>query len=174
MYMVEIWKEMLKNVKYKEAQKAKFRLPAILPIVLFNGVNSWTVAKSFKDMLNEKEMFEEHLVDFKYILVDVNAYSNEELIRIANGISIVVMMDQKIVGKDKAEFEKRLNQIMIMKEKLPAEKLELILEWLQEVFKNRFPQKVQGDVMDIINNLKSKLVGKPPRNGVRYHPKKVE
>ena len=76
--MVEIWKEMLKNVKYKEAQKAKFRLPAILPIVLFNGVNSWTVAKSFKDMLNEKEMFEEHLVDFKYILVDVNAYSNEE------------------------------------------------------------------------------------------------
>lgn len=95
MYMVEIWKNELSGKKQKEVQDKDFKLPAIVPILLYNGLTKWNVARRFKDILSEKERFEEYLVDFKYILVDVNKYTEEELEKTANAISCVIMMDQK-------------------------------------------------------------------------------
>lgn len=154
MYMVQIWREILKNVEYKDAQKSDFRLPAIVPIVLYNGASNWDVPLDFKDILNETEIFADHLVSFKYILVDINSYNKEELTKIANAVSLIVLMDQKIVAGDRKEFENRFNQIIEMKDKLPVEKLEAIIEWLIEVLRRRFPENMQEELIKIISSLK--------------------
>ena len=46
LYMIEIWREKLKNTKLNEFKRKSFRLPAIVPIVLYNGKNKWTAAKN--------------------------------------------------------------------------------------------------------------------------------
>lgn len=95
LYQVEIWRDILKNTPQEEAAKKDFRLPAIVPIVLYNGVNQWTAAQSFKESCSGYQLFADTLLDFKYILIHVNKYSKEDLMEIANVISTVFLLDQK-------------------------------------------------------------------------------
>ena len=86
-----------------------------------------------------------------YILVNVNGYNEEELLEVANSISCIIMMDQSIVARHKEIMLRRLNKIMQRKDKLAPEKMELIIEWLMEVFSKRFPA---AEAKKIIENLR--------------------
>jgi hypothetical protein len=57
LYMVEIWRDVLRNTDKKEAERKEFRLPVIVPLVLFNGAGNWTACRSYKETLNAYEMF---------------------------------------------------------------------------------------------------------------------
>ena len=84
MYMVELWREILRNSEKKEIKRKSHRLPAIVPIVLYNGTKKWTCARNFKDIINESQLFGDNILDFKYILVDINRYSKEYLYEFKN------------------------------------------------------------------------------------------
>lgn len=151
MYMVQIWKQELTNVKYVDAQEQDYKLPAIVPIVLYNGEKEWDAVMRFRDLQNGEEKFGNYLVDFQYILISVDGYDEKDLLRVANAISCIIMMDQTIVSKDKDVMIRRLNTIVQMKYKLPPEKMELIIEWLLEVFSKRFPE---AEAKKIIESMK--------------------
>lgn len=74
LYISEIWREVLKNTKKIEAKSKDFKLPAIVPIVLYNGEYKWTVEKNFKNVINQSELFGNSIIDFEYILIDINKY----------------------------------------------------------------------------------------------------
>ena len=151
MYMVQIWKQELSNVKYNEVQHKDYKLPTIVPIVLYNGDANWDAVMQFKDLQEKSEKFGAYLVDFSYILVATNSYDVNDLIKIANAISCIIMMDQTKVAKDKDEMMKRLHHIVGMKDILPPEKMNIILEWLKEVFLKRLPE---DETKKTIENLK--------------------
>lgn len=151
MYMVQIWKQELTNVKYAEAEGQAYKLPAIIPVVLYNGEKEWDTVMRFRDLLNEPGRFGEYQVDFQYILVSVNSYSEKELLKVANAISCIVMMDQRIVAKDKEVMIRRLNEIVRIQHQLAPEKMRLIIEWLMEVFSKRIPE---AEAKRIIEGLK--------------------
>lgn len=77
-YMSEIWRNEISNTDEKEFKRKSYRLPAILPIVVYNGRNNWTAAKSFKEVQSGYELLEENVVDFKYLLYDINRMDEEE------------------------------------------------------------------------------------------------
>ena len=151
MYMVQIWKQELTSVKPEEANKKGFKLPAIVPIVLYNGASKWDAVLRFKDLQNESERFGEYLVDFQYILISTNDYSEKDLLKVSNAISCIIMMDQKIVKRNKNAMIRRLNKIVAIQDKLPAEKIDLLYEWLVEVLMKRFPER---EAQEIIQGLK--------------------
>ncbi|PHV69742.1 hypothetical protein CS063_14185 [Sporanaerobium hydrogeniformans] len=41
MYMIEIWREVLKGISKEKIKKKYFKLPAIVPIVTYNGKDKW-------------------------------------------------------------------------------------------------------------------------------------
>ena len=151
MYMVQIWKQELTNVKYNEAQDKNYKLPSIVPIVLYNGSREWDAVINFRDLLSKSDRFGEYLVNFKYILVNVNQYSEQELLRIANAISCIIMMDQAIITKDKEVMLRRLGKITQMKDILAPEKMTLIIEWLIGVFSKRLSEE---ETKKIVESLK--------------------
>lgn len=57
MYMVELWRDVLMNNEKKEIKRKDYRLPAIFPIVIYNGSNKWRCARNFKDIINESQLF---------------------------------------------------------------------------------------------------------------------
>ncbi len=71
-YMVEIWRDTFNNTPKEERERKGFRLPVIIPAVLYNGKNKWTAKKEFKETLAEHQRFEKHLLNFRYILFDIN------------------------------------------------------------------------------------------------------
>ena len=101
--MVEIWRDVLKNIPSEEAARKDFRLPPIIPILLYNGRDKWTACRSFKETLAEAELFKEFVVDFKYILIDVNRYDKQTLMDLANLIGTVFLIDQSKDFKDYTE-----------------------------------------------------------------------
>jgi len=44
----------------------------ICKLVLYNGEYKWTVEKKFKNVISKSELFGNNIIDFEYILIDIN------------------------------------------------------------------------------------------------------
>lgn len=148
MYMTEIWRDELKNIDTKVKKRKNYRLPAIIPMVLYNGKNNWTAAKNFKDILKGHELFEDSVVDFRYLLFDVNRMEKEELLEIANVISSVFLLDQKVEDKEIVDRLKLVGRIL---RKNPSKEQQKILRaWIINILKNRFKDNVKTDINKLL------------------------
>ena len=148
MYMTEIWRDELSNTEDKEKKRKDYKLPAIVPIVLYNGKGKWTAVRNFKEILNGYELFDENIIDFKYLLLDVNRMEKKELIEIANIVSSVFLLDQDVEVK---EVVKRLKLIGRLIRKGPTkEQKETFNRWLKNILKNRFTKEVSENVFKVL------------------------
>ena len=138
-YMAEIWRKHLKEYSKETVKKADFKLPAIIPIVLYNGDKNWTAPLSFKDKIQRADLFGDHVVDFQYILINVNAYSKEDLIAIQNTISAVFLLDQKV---DSKEFVDRATLVATKFNLLTQEHKLKLKDWLDHIIKEPLRQPV--------------------------------
>jgi predicted transposase/invertase (TIGR01784 family) len=82
-YMLRIW-------ELHHRQSPKHELPAILPLVIYQGVGPWRLGVRFRDLLApEQEALFPYLPDYRFILYDLSHLSDEE---IRGGIITRVML----------------------------------------------------------------------------------
>ena len=82
-YMIRIWELHLR-------QSTRPDLPAILPLVLYQGLGAWKVGHRFKDLLDgAHESLFTYVPDFEYIVCDLSRYGDEE---IKGGVMARVML----------------------------------------------------------------------------------
>lgn len=144
MYMIEIWREVLKGVSKEEIKKKDFKLPAIVPIVTYNGKDKWSVPLTFKEKITKYELFGDKLLDFEYVLLDVNRYDKEMLLQKESISSAIFLLDQKVSYE---EYMNRLATIVKAFNKLaPEEKLEL-KNWLA----NTLSEEIKDVALSILN-----------------------
>lgn len=151
LYMVEIWRSILKDVPKKELRRKDFELPVIVPIVLYNGSRKWTAKTSYKEILSSYETFGEYAVDFKYILIDVNRYTKDELLKLENLIASVFLLEQKV------EFEEmmaRLKELSNMLKKLNEDEILLFKAWFKKILMARMPEEERKNIERIIDENK--------------------
>jgi predicted transposase/invertase (TIGR01784 family) len=127
-YMLEIWRDQLRNVNAEEAGRKGYKLPAIVPIVLYNGSGAWTASRSFRETLDHQEWFGEELLDFKYILIDLNAYSERELKNLSNLISLVFLLERK---RDFQELVEQMAEMSDMLQGMSQELFPLFKSWMK-------------------------------------------
>lgn len=147
LYISEIWREILKNTKKIEAKSKEFKLPAIVPIVLYNGVYKWTVEKKFKNVINQSELFGNNIIDFEYILIDINKYEKEELMQLKNIVSAVFLLDQKV---DVEEFISRVKDIAINFNSLNEKQKMMLRHWLRMTLNEEIKDKLGENIEDIL------------------------
>jgi len=150
LYIVEIWRDIYNNTPEKERERKGFRLPAVIPAVLYNGASSWTAARNFKEILAGYRQFEKHVLDFRYILFDINRYQVEELYRAANLISSVFVLDQRIQA---GELIGRLRRLADGLKNLSRDEFRQFVIWLAHVLKARLPEPLQEKVDRIIDEV---------------------
>jgi predicted transposase/invertase (TIGR01784 family) len=147
LYMSEIWREILKNTKQAEVKSKEFKLPAIVPLVLYNGEYKWTVEKKFKNIINKSELFGNNIIDFEYILIDINKYEKEELMSLKNMVSAVFLLDQKV---DIEEFISRVKDIAISFNNLSEEQKMMLRHWLRITLSDELKDKLGEKIEDIL------------------------
>ncbi|MDR0949440.1 MAG: Rpn family recombination-promoting nuclease/putative transposase [Lachnospiraceae bacterium] len=49
----------------KVRRKKNFRLPVVVPCILYNGVGNWTAARSFREYLQGGDLFGKYAIDFR-------------------------------------------------------------------------------------------------------------
>jgi len=101
---------------------------------------------SFREMQESHELFGEHLVDFKYILFDVNRYSDEELFEIGNLMSSVFAIDKNEDAK--VLIDKLKRTIRILKNSTPDQWVRY-KRWLKRIFSNRFDdEQIKNEIIE--------------------------
>ena len=128
-YINEILREYVKNLNKEDKKNKKgFKIPAVVPIVLYNATREWTVPRYFKDIVKNNELFGETIVNFKYELFDVNhEYTKEELIKNNNITSAIFLLDQKV---EPLEFFNRLKVVALEFNRLTTREKEILKHWI--------------------------------------------
>lgn len=149
-YMSSIWREIVKNTEKNEFRRKDFKLPAIIPIVLYNGKERWTAAKSLKEKISSIDKFDDNIVDFNYILLDVNRYSREELISKGDISSAIFLLDQ---NSEIYELLNRIRDIVLHFYNLSDRDINLIKHWLR----NTIDEEIVKDIENLLSVDKSEV-----------------
>lgn len=137
LYQVEIWRYWMQQQEKKLTAQKMFRLPLIVPIVLYNGEGPWTVSRRFREKVAREDMFGPELIDFEYILIDVARYREEDLLAVANTIGSVFLLDQT---RDKEELQGRLNKLLGIMRQMPEENQQKFFAWIVHMLARKWPE----------------------------------
>ena len=118
-YMMCIWTAYKKEMETMHAgitRRKEFRYPVIIPIVYFEGEAKWTAARNFRERISRESQFRKWIPDFRYELVNVCAYSNEELLSREDEMSLIMLINKIQNDVDLEQFLRlpgdRLNRIL--------------------------------------------------------------
>lgn len=71
-----------------------FKYPPILPIVYYEGTLNWSAVKNFKDRVHLSEALGQYIPDFEYIVVPLNAYTNQDLLEKKDELSLIFLINK--------------------------------------------------------------------------------
>jgi len=124
--------------KPKPKTRRNAKLPAIVPIVVYNGRRRWTAPRRFRRLIREEGRFEEGLLDFTYRLIDVRRLKEEELLSRGGAAATAFWLD----GAEKEEeLARRLRALPQVVRRMPAEQAEPLLGWVAAALRLRLPEK---------------------------------
>ncbi len=106
-YMIYIWEAYAKEAEAKQREITKqkgFRYPPVLPIIYYEGKQKWTVPPDFKSRIHHGDAFGEYVPNFRYYLVPICDYSNEELLEKADEMSLIMLINKIQTAEDVSAF----------------------------------------------------------------------
>ena len=140
-YSMEIMRLIIKG---KENKSKEYKYPLIIPIIIYTGDKKWDAKLSMKELIEEVEWYEEKE---EISLIDVNKYSNEELLQEDNILSKVMLLEK---SKNKIEFIKNVEKILQNANDKNLEKLKDII-----IYK-AYDALEQEKIENILNKIKNK------------------
>ena len=111
-YMVYIWEEYEKEMEKKQAGISKtkgFRYPPVLPIIFYDGVRNWTAATQLRERIILSDTLLKYIPDFDCILVQLKDFSNAELMKRKNELSIVMLIEKLQSADDFKTLEQEVD-----------------------------------------------------------------
>ena len=129
-YMCEILREHAVNAKHKKYDK-NIKIPAVLPIVLYNGEQKWDVPREFRKMIYNEDLFGSNILNFTYDVFDISndeKFNKENLISNNNVTSAIFLLDQKV---DAEEFLQRIKVIALYFNSLSKDEIKAIKNWIK-------------------------------------------
>ncbi len=96
-YMVFIWEDYEREMEkiHPGISRAKeFRYPPVLPIVFYDGISEWTAALKLHDRVFYSDILGEYIPDYRCILVQLNDYTDAELMDKRDELSIIMLIDK--------------------------------------------------------------------------------
>ena len=86
--------------KFKKGQK----LPAVFPVVLYNGDEPWTAPEAIEDLI-ASSVNSQHIPRFKYFKLAENEYDKEFLLKLENAVAVVFYAENADPGSLHGSFE---------------------------------------------------------------------
>jgi hypothetical protein len=83
-----------------------FKYPPVLPVVFYDGRNTWTAERNLLNRTALSEVFGKYIPKFEYELVDLHCYDPVDLARFGDALSIVLMIDRLPAGEGASLLER--------------------------------------------------------------------
>jgi predicted transposase/invertase (TIGR01784 family) len=94
-YMVELLNDVFKNTKIETRESVNYRLPAVVPIILYDGDCQWTAVRSFKEYTEDYETFGNNIIDFEYLLLDLNRTDDSAILPVQKLLDAAFSLTKK-------------------------------------------------------------------------------
>jgi len=78
---------------YITSNKGIKKLPAIFPIVLYNGDRLWNAASKISELIEGNDLLGKYSINFEYFRICENEYSKESLLKIRNIVSMLFLAE---------------------------------------------------------------------------------
>ena len=157
LYQAEILRDWLKGVPKRMRRRKGLQVPAVVPLVLYNGKRRWTAARRYREVVERAQDFGQELLDFGYVLIDVNRYGEEELLALANAIGAVFYLDRTV--KDTEELVERLRKVLELLKQMSAEEQAYVVQWIRYAVVERLGKPEREAVDAAIEAAKGREVG---------------
>jgi hypothetical protein len=130
-YMVNLLDDIFKNTDENKRTAKPFKLPAIVPIVLYNGEGSWTPVMSFKEYTSNYGDFGDNIIDFKYILFDLNRYSEKDVLTTYKLLDFVFTLDMKHYSRSISDSDETLKKLVKLPHELTDDDIKEFIQWIK-------------------------------------------
>ncbi len=148
-YMTAIWLDYFKNCDKNERSRKDYRLPTIMPIVLYNGERSWTAPCRFSQMIDQAELFGKYVVDFEYALVSVNKLTESEISNSNTLIDNIFLADRK---RTRQEWTDGIAGLMHRIRTMDTNDLNEWITWFSNVIR-KLNEKERGEWIEQLRKL---------------------
>ena len=80
---------------HKGITKTKdFKYPPVIPIIYYEGSESWTSVRNFKERVYLSDVLGDYIPNFEYIVVPLREYSNDDIIAKKDELSLVMLINK--------------------------------------------------------------------------------
>ena len=107
-YMALLWQDLIRTGVIVPSDK----LPGIIPIVLYNGEQSWTVPQNIQETSLMPEPLSQFVPSVPYLLIDELRLSVHHLIEVRNLAACLFGLEQSSGPEELFEFGEKLNRWM--------------------------------------------------------------
>ena len=125
-YICEFYQSLVDEGKYKAGQ----RLPAVFPLVLYNGNESWTAPERIEELI-VPTVSRQHIPKFEYFKLAENEYSKDFLLQLANSVAVVFFTE----NADPGSLHESLNWLI---EVLKKEDESVALKEVRQLFEANY------------------------------------
>ena len=148
-YRIQRYKMLLMNeiINKKEMKKVGYEFPRVIATVLYTGRSKWKVEK-LEDLQRPLEWYRE--IDKEFELVDVNKYTEEELMKDELVITKAMLIEKQKDARKVRDILNKINQIV----KNKPEKIKLLLEILKFILLNSKSEEIRKEADKIIKEYK--------------------
>ncbi|MCR5487777.1 MAG: Rpn family recombination-promoting nuclease/putative transposase [Lachnospiraceae bacterium] len=160
-YMVYIWEdyEKQKEKEQKGITRTKgFRYPPILPIVYYEGVESWNSCQTFAERIFCSDVFSKYIPDFRYMLVNIRGMDREAILSKDDELSLVMLLNRLKSSKEFRELKLPEGYLDEIARKAPEDVLEVITRVVSVLLRGlNVPEK---ELQEFTDQIRRRRMGK--------------
>jgi len=159
-YMVALLDDIFQNTPEEIRSRKGFRIPAVVPVIFYNGDDYWTQVRRFREYTKNAEVFGDCIIDFCYLLFDLKRTDNSALSSPEQLLDAVFSFDkERLMGTIQDEnftelWEEKTN-------KLPDDDKFTLFGWLLHIMYN-------GVANDEINKIFENTIKKGQKNTMKH------
>ena len=141
-YICEFYQSLVDEGKYKVGQ----RLPAVFPLVLYNGNESWTAPERIEELI-VPTVGQQHIPKFQYFKLAENEYSKDFLLQLANSVAVVFFTE----NADPGSLHESLNWLIEVLKKEDETVAVLMSNFIVRLYQ-------QTETVEVMSELKERTV----------------
>lgn len=129
-YIVNTLVKYFMDTNKNEREQAGFRLPAMVPILFYNGQDRWTAARSLKEYQNGGELFGDYILNLKYYLVDLSDLEEDYILSTNTVLDNIMYCDKY---RKKLELAGAIRTAYSRVGKLGLQEIEEFRRWVKHI-----------------------------------------
>jgi len=128
-YITNFYMDYVYSLREKKEAKKLFKLPAIFPIVLYNGEDLWTAPIDIADLIESKPDLGKYKLSFQYFKIAENELLKKDLLKIRNLVSTLFLAEAHF------DIDLLIEELLtIFKNESDKRAASLLLNWFKQIW----------------------------------------